>query len=125
MLKIRSDQLRAIGESLLYLFEERLTADITGDFPAQCEAIGPPETLSAVRYLVKRGRAHGFQSERHISQYVYLGFTFGKDFDVDKELPWARAALRAPGTPEARMERLYEVAQTNEHLGLGLLSARL
>lgn len=117
-LQIREAQLDALAARSRGDFVTRALAHLRRFFPAQCDALGEAKTRELLALGVARATRHGFVTEVEVCKYLNLMFSFGRDFDTQQI--WARTLLRAsrPGE-DARMERLYGLAQVNEARALG------
>jgi len=123
MLVFRKEQMRAMAQATLEAFQGRLTEQIREDFPSDAEALGSEKLKSVVRGGVEKALAYGFETERDLSRYLYLMFTFGAGFDKDPAFPWAREILALEAAPDSKMQQLYENAQQFEHLGRGIAAS--
>lgn len=109
---IRPPQMDAFTASAVSGFEDRVCVHLNKFFPEQCEALGQADTRDAIRYGIARAAAYGIESERGVCKYIDLMFAFGRDYDVDDDLPWA-AGILADETitdPKERIEKLYRTA---------------
>jgi hypothetical protein len=116
MLKIPSTQKQAFRKRELQGFEDRMIAHLGVLFPAYCETLGEPAVRRLVQLGVERAARYGLVTERGACIYVDVMFAFGRDFDGDPGLPWARAVLvdRAIDGPLLRVDALFDAAL--EHL---------
>lgn len=118
MLVLREVQIRTLQRIRAKTFEERLADHCLRFFPRACNALGD-RLFSAIHDAAKRANSYGFESERDITKYVNLVFTFGRDFDKSSLLPWARPILKGalPGPP--KMAELYSLAVKRQSEGRG------
>jgi hypothetical protein len=109
MLVIRDEQMSAFASASL---PSRLKAHVEKFLPHHCRALGPEGTEAAIAYGLERARRYALTSDADVYQYIDLMFAFGRDFDDDPALPWAREILNAPDDPRAepKIDRLYHAA---------------
>ncbi len=119
-LVIRRAQLDAFADVALRRFEERAAEHVRRFFPDDAEALGDGDLRAVVRHGVARARGYDITRERDVYRYLNLMFTFGRDFDVDRRLPWAGEALRLPLPGPGKMQHLYARALAHEAEGRGL-----
>ena len=112
MLEIRKAQMETLGNHMAQRFEEWAIAHVRRYFRASCRELGDDGTREMVQYGIERAEAHGFTAESDIGKYLDVMFTFGRDFDNDPALPWARRILEDPsvGSAEARINALCDEA---------------
>lgn len=112
MLVIRDAMFEALGQAAREDFVARMRVHLAKFFPTQCAALGEERIGGLIELGIARAREHGFKAEREVCKYIDLMFVFGRDFDRDEWLPWARQILEngLPGDPEQRMRRLCETA---------------
>jgi hypothetical protein len=111
MLILRDEQMRALARPGREAFEARLVANVEERFPDTCRSLGGDGTRKAVELAVTRAEGYGLETDRDVTAYVTLTFTFGRDFDRDPSLPWAAATL---AVRPVRMDQLH--AGALEHL---------
>ena len=62
-------------------------------------------------HVFDRAAEHGFRSLRDVSRYADVAMLFGRDFDLDEQLGWARGILEASDLDsEARLDFLCREA---------------
>lgn len=112
MLKIRKEQKDALREREIRDFENRMWAHLRILFPAYCEPLGEVRVKRLVRLGIERAAKYGIISERGVCIYVDAMFAFGRDFDADPALGWAKDILtdRSIEGEFARSDRLMEEA---------------
>ena len=112
MLVIRREQMAALSSNMRTSFEPRVMRHLKKNFPEQCKALGDVQLREFVDYGVQRASDHGFITEADTCKYIDLMFVFGRDFDMDPDLPWAVTILHDPrlfGSRD-RMDRLFDAA---------------
>lgn len=117
MLKLREEQMLVLARASQQAFEDRALAHVHQYFTSRCEVLGTEGVREALQHGIERARSYGFTSERNLCKYLNLMFTFGLNFDLDPELPWAAELLGLGGAPSRRMARLYETALAQEAAG--------
>lgn len=121
MLIIRKEQIKILARPNLERFEKRLRAKLAEDYPRERATLGEQAFAEVIAYGVGRALEHGFETEHDLTRFLYLMFTFGRDFDTAPEFPWVQETLKIPGDPSLRMDRLYHRAGQHEEEGWGLL----
>jgi hypothetical protein len=102
-------------------FEDALALQIADCFPAQHQALGVGAVREAIRYGFERAGERGVRVQEDLCRWVFLMFTFGRDFDRDPELPWARFLLdELSDTPRLAMAHLYTEAADHPSEAKGL-----
>ncbi len=84
-------------------------------FPSQCRAAGETQLRETIQYGVKGAAKHGITAERDVCKYIDLVLVYGRDFDRDPNLPWARRILedQTSQDPSVTVERLFDEAKKN------------
>jgi len=79
-------------------------------FPRQCKTLGEAETLEAIREGIGRAAGYDIVAERNVCKFIDLMFAFGREFDRDRNLPWAQEILNDESLPDPtkRIDRTYE-----------------
>jgi hypothetical protein len=110
---IRQQQMATFSQARQKTFEERMAGHLNRCFPSECEALGEQGVQDAIRYGIERAASHGIASERDVCKYIDLMFAFGRNFDRNRDLPWASSILKDETlkTATAKMERLYATAK--------------
>ncbi len=93
MLSFRTQQVEALSLALIGDFERRIFDHACRCFPAATRPMSDGQLRELLRYGIERAMAHGVRTERGASKYINLMFVFGRDFDRDPRLPWAREIL--------------------------------
>jgi hypothetical protein len=120
MLVIRREQQEAMRSALRARFEARMVAHLGRFFPMICAALGDAETLQAIRDGIERAERHGISSGPDICLYIDVMFAFGREFDEDPSLPWARAILDRPGKHRRKAKLLFDTALHHPDQARGL-----
>jgi hypothetical protein len=117
MLTIRREQLAVFGPLGKKAFEDRTIAHLKRVFPEQSESLGEPKLRETIEYGAERAAAYRIISERDVCKYIDLMILYGRDFDKDPSLPWARSILQnqAIKNPSSKVERLYKAAKKQEN----------
>lgn len=93
MLSFRTQQVEALSLAAIGDFEQRAFDHVCRCFPAATRSMSDGQLRELLRHGIERAMAHGVRTERDASKYINLMFVFGRDFDRDPELPWAREIL--------------------------------
>lgn len=122
MLIIRKEQIEEFGKIAQKRFVEGMVAHLFQFFPEECEALGTEETVEAIYDALERAGHYGFVSERDVCLYMDVMFAFGRDFDEDPDLPWAKEILNdeALSRPLERIDKLYDVAMEKAEQARGI-----
>lgn len=122
MLTIRAEQLQILVAPLLTDFKERLTSHLIRFFPTDCQALEDRGLSNAVDRGLTRARSHGFRTENHVTKYLSLMFTFGRDFDTNPDHAWAHEILSLGCLNSEKMIRLLDRAFAEGDHGRGFLA---
>jgi hypothetical protein len=117
--KIRHEQRIAFKKAAMESFMLRLMAHVNEFFPEECKELSPPGVRATLEHCIERAASYQIISERDICRYIDVAFAFGRDFDVDPDIPWARRILRRKDcTPELKVSYLLDevdlLAQSEE-----------
>ncbi|WP_143266809.1 hypothetical protein [Azospirillum oryzae] len=94
-------------------FVAKIQKHITTCFPDLPAQISLDTCKNIVSYAIDKGRIYGFNSEYEICVYIDIMFILGKNFDTDKNKPWAQRILAQTNIPAGdRLSRLLEMALT-------------
>jgi len=126
MLIIRKEQEEEFAKIALKQFEESMVVHLNQFFPEECEALGQEGTAEAIRHGLERAGRYGFVTERDLCLYMDVMFAFGRDFDEDPDLPWAKEILsdEALSRPLERIDKLYDVAMEKAEQARGIKPVR-
>lgn len=120
MLTIRKEQLKVFSKNEGLKFEEQAAAHLHKIFPEQSQALGEEKLGQLIRYGIERARTHEIVAQRDVCKYIDLMMIFGRDFDTNKKLPWAAAALSEEfleGHPTEKISRLLDIAMEHSEDG--------
>jgi hypothetical protein len=111
-LQISAEQYQALQQQGERRFIERAAAFLRAEFPDTAGRAAADKLDAAIRFGMARAAGHGFETERHIVDFLCLMFRLGPRFDEDPALASLRPPLRdLPGTPPAvRMAFLLDAA---------------
>ena len=110
LLAVRTAQLAAFSQAEVQKFEDWMIAHIRQFFSKQCRALQEPQLRDLIQYGIKRAAGHGIVSERDVCKFIDLMIVFGRDFDEDKQRPWASQILANRKTARSKIRSLYEAA---------------
>jgi hypothetical protein len=115
MLTIRENQIEAFHQRAIQEFENRMMDHIRKFFPKQLELVGEPEMRALIRHGIRRAESYGITAERDVCKYVDLAVVFGKEFDTNVTMLWARTILGDSTLTSStqRINRLYDAAIKN------------
>lgn len=124
-MKMRPEQEQAFSQAAVQRFEDRMVTHLGKFFPEQCDALGEADTRAAIREGIQRAAQYDIISERDVCKFTDLMFAFGRRFDEDSKLPWARQVLADPAHPNATVKtnRLYDAALRHARQAAGRQSA--
>jgi hypothetical protein len=114
---IRQQQMTSLSEAKRQSFEQRVVDYLNRCFPNECQALTTVGIQSLIRYGIRRAKSHGIDLERDVCKYIALMFTFGRDFDNNRDLPWASNILTddSIGSSTVKTDRLFAAAK--QHAG--------
>lgn len=108
MLKIRKEQLAVFAEVETKKFVDRMVIHLKKFLPKQCEVLDESQMGEMIRYGIKRAAAYGITTECDVCKYIDVLMVFGRDFDRDPGLPWARTILADPASlSSTKVSRLF------------------
>ncbi len=112
MFTIRKEQMDAFSIPVNEDFKKWVFVHLTEFFPDQCRAIGDPAVSDAIMHGITRAQSYGIRHQADVCTYIDLMFVFGRDFDIDRHLPWAASILNDSSIVDskARIDRLYDEA---------------
>lgn len=121
MLKIRDEQIRALGLHSKEQFVHRAMAHLREHFPDPFQTMRHSDLRSLCDHGIERAGSYGIESQRDLCKYLSLMVVFGRDFDTDRRLPWAVETLNDPTLgPMLRLNRVYADALEHADEGRGL-----
>ncbi len=115
MLVIRNAQKKELAAPALAQYRRNLETHLMKNFKDQCEKLGKEGISDAIDHAMDHAKHYGIKSGKDLCLYVNLMFTFGRDFDSDQDLTWARPFFRE-GRYLARpgaVQELYSCALDN------------
>ncbi|MCH9684099.1 MAG: hypothetical protein K0V04_21880 [Deltaproteobacteria bacterium] len=118
---IRAAQVPTIAPATA-AFVERASAHLRACFQTECSGLDDDQLGELVLHGVVKALGYGVRSQQDVCKLLNLMCTFGRDFDLDPSLPWARAYLddaRERG-PTLQINRLYRIARSRIHEACGL-----
>ena len=126
MFTIRKEQMAAFRPLGKKAFEDRVLDHLKRAFPQQSAALGNEKLRETIQYGTERAAAYRIVAERDVCKYIDLMVLYGRDFDIDPNLPWAQSVLQnqAIRHPSTKVERLYKEAKkqkTPEVVGRGTI----
>lgn len=111
MLTLRPEQMTALRRVRHDDFLARLRRHVETHFPDAVRGLGREGLRRTLTERLRRGRHHGFETERDLVKWVNLTFVLGEGFDRDPELPWAARILgNLDIGPTLKINRLYLAA---------------
>jgi hypothetical protein len=120
MLTIRKEQLKVFSKNEDLKFEDRVSVHLHKIFPEQSETLGEEKLRELIRHGIARAQSYEIVAQRDVCKYIALMMIFGRDFDVDKKLPWASETLKEEfleGHPTEKIQRLVDFAKEHSTEG--------
>jgi hypothetical protein len=114
MLTIREEQLRAFRKVEVQKFVDQAAIHVGKFFPKQCRELGHDKLRELIRDGIQTGSRYGITGKADVLKYIDLTVLFGRDFDVNPELPWAAETLKSENRPNDKIESL--MFQARKHL---------
>ena len=95
MLRIRHEQMRALGEALRRDFERRMMAYLRGNFGAHAAERSDEQMLAFIREGISNAERYAIRAEGDVSRFIEYALVYGSDFDT--RLKWVENVLRTDG----------------------------
>ncbi|MBC8471622.1 MAG: hypothetical protein H8D56_19340 [Planctomycetes bacterium] len=110
MLKIRKEQMRAIGRVQLPTFEKQMLKHVQQHFCKHLELLGEEGVLKVIRHGYERGKEYDFFTRHEVCLFIDFMIMLGSGFDTDPQLPWVADILKAESAhdPTERIDTLYD-----------------
>ena len=110
MLKIRKEQMRAIGRVQLPTFEKQMLKHVHQHFCKHLELLGEEGVLKVIRHGYERGKEYDFSTRHEVCLFTDFMIMLGSGFDTDPQLPWVTEILKAESAhdPTERIDTLYD-----------------
>lgn len=121
-LRIRAAQVPTIAPGH-EAFVTRASAHLRACFPRECSQLDDEQMHELVRHGLTKAFGYGIWSQQDVCKLLNLMCTFGRDFDLDPSLSWARPYLDEAKErgPTLQINRLVRLARSriDEAHGLG------
>lgn len=114
MLTIRQEQMQALGRVRRLGFEDRLARHARKFFPEPCREMDDVALRGVCRRAIRRAAHYDMVAEADVARFLSLMLVFGRRFDEDPSLPWARRVLAQDIGPTLKSQRLYFAALEHE-----------
>jgi hypothetical protein len=112
MLVIRSEQMDMLQVHMTKQFVNRMVQHVREFFPEEFASMGEGTVRETIEYAIDRAQSYDISVEYDVSRYINLMFTFGRDYDIDPALPWAKEILiNTELSGFSKVDRLYEKAE--------------
>lgn len=120
MLRIRQEQMDALGRYMVQCFEERLAAHLAQRWPARCKELGESALRGWIQGGMGRAARYGIKVELDVARFIELMFLLAPDFDSSGRTAWAGEILRRPRTePGTKLDELHTRAGQSQRPGGG------
>ncbi|QSQ23750.1 hypothetical protein JY651_01820 [Pyxidicoccus parkwayensis] len=107
MLRIRREQLDALGLARREAFIDRLAEKLRRHWASECEGLDAPALRERIGDAIDRAAKYELRAEVDVARYLNITFALGPRFDEDPRYPWARAILEEEAfTPAKKVDRL-------------------
>lgn len=93
MLKIRSEQIDALGMGMRGLFVEEMIEHLNAFSPELCQTLGDDQLRPVVCQALERAEGYGLVNRGSVRLFLEMMFLLGSGFDDDPQYPWARETL--------------------------------
>lgn len=111
-MKIRSEQIEAMAKEVRKAYERRVLDHIARYFPTQIRLFGRERLHPLAARAIDQANAYKMVSEESVCVYADIQLMLGVEFDLDPQLPFARAILVEPGLSEReRAAKLYHAVK--------------
>jgi hypothetical protein len=108
MLKIRPEQIHALGLSRQEEFVGLVVKRMETDYPGPCSSLGQPEVRRIVTAAIAKGESCGIDTEGAVGVLAELMLLYGDDFERSPDRAWAMKILahsEMPGQLKVRLLR--------------------
>lgn len=107
-MKIRKEQIEAMAKEVRKGYERRVLDHVARYFPVQVRLFGRERLHPLAVRAIDQANAYFMVSEESVCSYADTLMMLGVEFDLDPQLPFARAILVEPGLSEReRAASLY------------------
>ncbi len=103
-MKIRAEQMNALGETMQQRFEKRAMARLRDRFGAQLARTTDDDLRARVRAGVERAASYGIEAEFDLLRYLEYCEEYGPNFDTASA--WAPPILQAESSGTSKMDEL-------------------
>ena len=111
-MKIRNEQIEAMAKEVRKGYERRVLDHVARYFPVQIRLFGRERLQPLAARAIDQANACGMVSEESACVYADTQMMLGVEFDLDPQLPFARAILVEPGRSEReRAAGLYNAVK--------------
>ena len=110
MLKLRLDQMDALGASALMRFIERMGRSLRSNFPAETARLSEGQLRTQIREGMERANALAIRSGANLESFLECEAVYGPAFWENSEYEWARSILGDDSLDETEKLNLI-----NEH----------
>lgn len=93
MLKIRSQQLEALGDAASLRFQAACREHAREYWPRQCDELGDDGLNARIEHAIEEAGRFGIESERDVARFFDLYFVWGEGFVDAERTSWARDIL--------------------------------
>jgi hypothetical protein len=117
MLKIRKEQMDALGAYMLRQFEKRMVKHLRKDFPKELQEhnIKKQDLEQMVRRGIADAKNYGVEYEDDLKLYVECMLLLSPNFDQDERFPWAKQILTRED-----VDGDIKMSEINEYLIFGM-----
>lgn len=125
MLTIRKAQMEEFEKGVLRQFEEEMAVHLQEFFSEECEILGNERLYDIIRFAIEKAGEYNIELRNDICIFTDIMFAFGRNFDNDPDLPWAKEILNNPefdDEPSEKVELLYEEAMNHIDIAKGILA---
>jgi len=107
--RIRQSQFDQLERTEYLRFEDRLAAWLGDHFPEDSTLLGANGVREKIRFSLQVAAGYGFYGQGEASQFAFLSFLLGPNFDQDPSFDWLAAILsRREIPPGERMDEAFE-----------------
>lgn len=111
-MKIRNEQIEAMAKEVRKGYERRVLDHVARYFPIQVRLFGRERLHPLAVRAIDQANACRMVSEESVCVYADILMMLGMEFDIDPQLPFARAILEEPGLSEReRAANLYNAVK--------------
>jgi hypothetical protein len=117
MLVVRAEQMAALGEHMVRLFEKRMARHLLSRFPEHLREMEEPDLCRFIQDGIKRAQRYSVTFENDTRRYLECAVLYGAEFDRAEESNWAGEILRRRDLNGTKKMDLIDAYERYGHQG--------